>query len=175
VCGLSFGGGLAIALYEIAPSLPGSLILASAYAGWSGSLAPDEVQQRLEGLLRDSELEPHELVSLFLPTLFSTDVPQRTIDEITAVMLDVHPAASRTLLRMFAAADLRHVLPTIRVPTLLLYGSADVRAPREVAEQLHVGIEDSRLVFIEGVGHQSNLEAPARFNEEVRAFLRAVD
>jgi pimeloyl-ACP methyl ester carboxylesterase len=30
------------------------------------------------------------------------------------------------------------------------------------------------LVWLDGVGHQSNLEAPARFNDEVRAFLRSV-
>ena len=57
--------------------------------------------------------------------------------------------------------------------TLLLYGDEDVRAPLEVAEHIQAGIPGSRLVVIPGVGHLCNLEAPERFNEEVRDFLRS--
>ena len=73
-----------------------------------------------------------------------------------------------------AEADLRAVLPTITVPTLLLYGAADVRAPRAVAEALHAGIPHSELVLLPGVGHACNLEAPEAFNAEVRRFLQRV-
>jgi len=175
ICGLSFGAGLAIALYEHDPSLPASLVLASAYAGWNGSLPAEEVRQRLQGALRDTERPADEVVSSFLPSLFASPVSRQTIDEIRSIMLEFHPAGVRAMARAFAAADLRHVLPSIAIPTLLLYGDQDVRAPRAVAEQLHTAIPRSRLVFIEGVGHQSNLEAPQRFNDEVRAFLRSVD
>ena len=67
------------------------------------------------------------------------------------------------------------MLPRIDVPTLLLYGDEDVRAPMNVAEDLHAAIPGSRLVVIPGVGHMSNVEAGARFNAEVRTFLRSVD
>src|SRR5215467_2080245 len=43
VLGLSFGGGLALELYRRHPALPHTLILASAYAGWAGSLPADVV------------------------------------------------------------------------------------------------------------------------------------
>jgi pimeloyl-ACP methyl ester carboxylesterase len=46
VLGLSWGGGLALELYRRRPDLPRSLVLASAYAGWAGSLPPDEVARR---------------------------------------------------------------------------------------------------------------------------------
>jgi pimeloyl-ACP methyl ester carboxylesterase len=175
VLGLSFGAGLALALSERYPSIPASLILASAYAGWAGSLPSEEVQQRLSGALRDTERPASELVSKFLPSLFAGAVSGRTIEEISTIMSEFHPAGTRTMVRSFAEADLRHVLPRVEVPTLLLYGEKDERAPRAVADALHEGIPDSRLVFIPGVGHQSNLEAPARFNAEVRGFLRTVD
>ena len=42
--------------------------------------------------------------------------------------------------RSFAAADLREVLPHIGVPTHLLYGDQDVRAPLTVADDLHAAI-----------------------------------
>ncbi len=77
--------------------------------------------------------------------------------------------------RSLGEADLRDVLPRIDVPTLLLYGDEDVRAPMNVAEDLHAAIPGSRLVVIPGVGHMSNVEAGARFNAEVRTFLRSAD
>ena len=75
----------------------------------------------------------------------------------------------------FAEADLRDLLPGIRVPTLLLYGDVDQRSPQAaVAAELHRGIPGSRLVVMPGVGHAANMEAPDRFNTEVREFLRSL-
>ena len=48
VCGLSFGAGLAIAVYDRHPHLVRSLVLAGAYAGWKGSLPPAEATARLD-------------------------------------------------------------------------------------------------------------------------------
>ena len=75
----------------------------------------------------------------------------------------------------FADADLRDVLPTIRVPTLLIYGDADQRSPASaVGDALHAGIPRSKLVVFPGPGHVVNLEAPERRNDEVRDLLRSV-
>ena len=69
---------------------------------------------------------------------------------------------------------MRDVLPRVQVPTLLLYGEADQRSPLEgVAHDLHAKIPGSRLVVLPGVGHQSDMEAPDRFNAEVRTFLQS--
>jgi pimeloyl-ACP methyl ester carboxylesterase len=61
------------------------------------------------------------------------------------------------------------------VPTLLLYGDADVRAPLDVAHGMHAAIPGSKLVVLPGVGHVISVEAPERFNDEVRAFLLGVE
>lgn len=73
-----------------------------------------------------------------------------------------------------AEADLRDVLPRIEVPTLLLYGDEDVRAPVPVGEALRAAIPGSVLVVMPGVGHASSVEAAERFTAEVRGFLHAV-
>jgi len=73
--------------------------------------------------------------------------------------------------RSLAEADLRDVLPRVEAPTLLLYGDADKRSPLFVAEELHRQIPASTLSVMPGVGHLSNMEAPRRFNTEVRRFL----
>ena len=74
--------------------------------------------------------------------------------------------------KIMAEADLRDVLPHIDVPTLLLYGDKDVRAPLAVAEDLHAAIPNSRVVVLPGVGHMSSVESPGAFNAEVRSFLQ---
>jgi pimeloyl-ACP methyl ester carboxylesterase len=71
-----------------------------------------------------------------------------------------------------SAEDLREVLPQINVPTLLVYGDKDVRAPLTVAEELHAAISGSTLVVLPDAGHACNIEAPEEFNRAVRDFLR---
>jgi pimeloyl-ACP methyl ester carboxylesterase len=61
VLGLSFGSGLALELYRCYPDIPRSLILASAYAGWAGSLSPEAVEQRKQGMLRLISSSPVQL------------------------------------------------------------------------------------------------------------------
>ncbi len=172
VLGLSFGAGLALEFYHRYPAIPRSLILASAYAGWAGSLPPDVVEQRLLQGLQQSELPPEQVVKMWIPTLFVKSVSTKVIEETATIMSEFHPAGMRTMLLAFAEADLRDMLPTIKVPTLLLYGGADQRSPLDVAENLHTKIPTSRLAIVPGVGHEISLEAPEIFNAEVRSFLR---
>jgi len=150
-----------------------TLALASAYAGWAGSLPPDVVAERLEGVLRESELPPEQFVRGWIPGLLTDRAPAEMIEELVGIMSDFHPAGTRAMARAMAEADLRDVLPRIEVPTLLLYGEADRRSPLALAEELADQIPSSRLVVIPGVGHQSNVEAADRFNAEVQDFIRS--
>jgi pimeloyl-ACP methyl ester carboxylesterase len=174
VAGLSFGGGLALELYRRHPTLPMSLVLAGAYAGWAGSLPPEVVEDRLRQVLQLADLPPDRFVRAVLPTMFSGSTPAEIVDGFAANVSEFHPVGLRTMARSFAEADLRDVLPRISVPTLLLYGDEDVRAPLTVAEDLHAAIPTSRLVVLPGVGHVSSVEAGERFDAEVRTFLRSV-
>jgi pimeloyl-ACP methyl ester carboxylesterase len=89
-------------------------------------------------------------------------------------MAQFHPAGARVMAQAFAQADLRDVLPTIDVPTLLLAATLDRRAPVATVRELARSVPGARLVLLEGVGHQSNMEVPDRFTEAVRTFLRTV-
>jgi pimeloyl-ACP methyl ester carboxylesterase len=171
VAGLSFGGALALVLYGRRPTIPRTLILASAYAGWGGSLPAEVAEQRLVQALRLSELSPEELVGTLLPTMFSHSVAPETVAASRASMLGFHPAGFRAMARA-SAENLREVLPRIKVPTLLVYGDQDVRAPLTVAEDLHAAIPGSTLHVLPGIGHACNLEASEEFNRIVRTFLR---
>jgi pimeloyl-ACP methyl ester carboxylesterase len=173
VGGLSWGGGLALELYGRHPGVVRTLILLSAYAGWAGSLPAEVVEQRLQLMLRNSQLPPAQWAPALIGTLVTKNATPEMAEELRSMISELHPAATRTAMRAFAAADLRDVLPRVRVPTLLLCGEEDVRAPRAVWEALHTSIRDSELVVIPGVGHAIDIEAGERVNAELRAFLQA--
>jgi len=172
VLGLSFGAGLALELYHRHPEIPRTLILASAYAGWGGSLPTEEVEARLRGVLRDSDRPPGELVGEWLPSLRSESTTPEAVDEMVAIISEFHPVGARTMARSFAEADLRDVLSSIEVPTLLLYGEQDQRSPLHIAVDLHDRIPNSELLVIPKVGHMINYDDPERFSDAVLTFLR---
>lgn len=173
VAGLSFGGGLALELYRRHPTVPRTLVLASAYAGWAGSLPAEVVEQRLQSSVSEAELSPDEFARHWIPGLLTESASAAMVAEVASILSEFHPAGYRVWGRAFAEADLRDVLPRIDVPTLLLYGDKDVRAPLSVAQDLHSNIPGSKLVVIPGVGHMVDIETPGRFDTEVRSFLRS--
>jgi len=174
VAGLSFGGGLALEVYRQEPFLPRSLILLSAYAGWRGSLPADEVAARLAGCL---ELAAH-------PTSPSRDdgraftgprPDDAVLDELHAIASRVRPAALRDMGSAFAAADLNDVLPSVRVPTLVMVGLEDRRCRPQIGEAIAAAAPLSELIAVPGVGHVLHQEAPEEVNAAMRAFLTRVE
>jgi pimeloyl-ACP methyl ester carboxylesterase len=173
VVGISWGGGLALELYRSEPTLVRTLVLASAYAGWAGSLPADVVAGRLQAYLDAAQQPSMEAMRDWMPEMFSETVTTEVATEVLTILSEFHPRPFTMLARSFAETDLRDMLASIAVPTLLLYGDADTRAPLYVAEELHSRIPGATLEVMSGVGHLSNLEAPDRFNAQVRSFLRA--
>ncbi len=171
VAGLSFGGALALELYRRHPAIPMTLILASAYAGWAGSLPADVAEQRLQQALLLADLSPEEFVGALLPTMLSEGTPADVVAAFGAAMRAFHPVGFRAVARA-SAENLRDVLPLIEVPTLLVYGDNDVRAPLTVAQDLNAAIAGSTLVVMSDTGHVCSIEAPDELNTAVRAFLR---
>ena len=171
IVGLSWGSTLALELYRRDPRIPQTLILIAAYAGWAGSLAPDEVAERLEGVLHGLSQRPEDHVRSWLPSLVTERASPEVRETLLRIMSAYHPAGARVMVHAMAGSDLRDVLPRIEVPTLLLYGAEDERSPRAVAEEMHARIPRSTLAYLPAVGHQCNMEAPAACNGALRGFL----
>lgn len=172
--GLSWGSMVALELYKGHPDVPASLVLVSAYAGWAGSLPPEEVERRIAMVEAQIGEPPEKFVAEWLPSLFTADADPAVVAEVSGIMRDVRPASLRALLSASGRADYRDVLPTISVPTLLIYGEDDQRSPLPVARELHGQIPGAALTVIPGAGHLVFAEAPAAFNAEVRRFLQTV-
>jgi pimeloyl-ACP methyl ester carboxylesterase len=75
-----------------------------------------------------------------------------------------------TLVRL-VNADLRSFMPAIGVPTLLVWGSEDTETPLSAAREMERLIPDAGLVVLDGAGHYSYLDQPARFARIVSHFL----
>lgn len=88
------------------------------------------------------------------------------------------PGVARGMLAWYrAAARLglgdRDLDPTVRPPTLLLWGDADVALDARLAERSAALCADGRLVTLPGVSHWVQHEAPDVVNAELLAFLGA--
>ena len=172
VLGHSWGTTLALELYRRRPATVASLVLVGAYAGWAGSLPPEEVQRRLEFALAAADsVAVGQWDPTSMPGLFSDAMPADRAAELVAIMSDIRPAATRTMAHALAEADLRDALSHVGVPTLLVSGDADQRSPVHVAQQLHEAIPGSTLTILAGLGHECYLESAAAFDAAVRPFL----
>jgi pimeloyl-ACP methyl ester carboxylesterase len=174
VVGLSWGSTVALELYRRHPDRVASLVLTGGYAGWKGSLPPEEVAARVEGVRRMLDAEPGAFDPT-MPGLFAAGPPPEQVPLMEAMARDVRPRSMGHALAVMAQADLTDVLPRVAVPVLLLWGELDARSPVRVARQLERAIPGARLVLIPGSGHVTNLERPAEFDAAVREFCHGVD
>lgn len=172
VAGLSWGGTVVLELYRRHPEVVRTLLLVDTYAGWKGSLPPEEVAARVEGTRR-MLAAPRDQFDPTLPGLFAGDPPAEYVPLLDAMARDVRPQTLGAQLSMMAETDQNDLLPDITVPTLLLWGELDARSPLSVAHAFREAIPGAELVVIPGAGHVSNLERPEEFNQAVRAFCRA--
>ena len=84
------------------------------------------------------------------------------------------PGMVKALSLMNAEIDVRAVLPTIRVPTLLLHGERDY-IPVDAARYMADRIPDARLVELAGMKHLPVGEEFEPFAGELERFLLEVD
>jgi pimeloyl-ACP methyl ester carboxylesterase len=61
-----------------------------------------------------------------------------------------------------------HLLPELRIPTLLVWGERDRVVPPECGEQYRKLLPDARLEVVPGCGHAVDLERPQALAELIR-------
>ncbi len=79
----------------------------------------------------------------------------------------------RRILSKVVNEDLKHVMPSITAPTLLIWGENDTATPLSDAKTMEKLIPDAGLVSFPGCGHYSFLDNPAQFAAVLRSFLNA--
>ncbi len=79
----------------------------------------------------------------------------------------------RTIMSRVVNEDLRHLLPSIAAPTLLIWGELDKATPLSDAKLMEKLIPDAGLVCYSGAGHYSFLDRPAQTQAVIKNFLNA--
>lgn len=77
----------------------------------------------------------------------------------------------RPMLVRVVNEDFRHLLPAIKSPTLLVWGTEDDAVPLALAREMERLIPDAGLVVFEGAGHFAYLDDPGRFCRVLTHFF----
>jgi len=88
--------------------------------------------------------------------------------------MSASPAAATALMRMNEEIDIRHILSTIRVPTLLLHSVRDAALPIEGSRYMAERIPGARLVELPGEDHLPWLTDSDAILGEIEEFLTGV-
>jgi class 3 adenylate cyclase len=184
--GVSEGGAMSALFAATYPERTAALILYGSFAR-SGSLSmtSEEIDVRLKAIeigWPDS-IDP----ALPAPSLSTNESYRRWW--LTFMRYAASPGAAVALLRMNSQIDVRDVLPSIRVPTLVLYrrearfghgaaawreAAADVITPGSEARFMADRIPGARLVELEGVDHLPWAADGDSLLGEVEEFLTGV-
>ena len=159
--GHSMGGAVAQALALLRPErLAGLVLLATG--------ARLRVVARLVELLRH---DPREGQSLIQDLSFGAAAAPECAALVARVLREGPPLVTLGDFLACDRFDVRERLAAIRIPTLVVAGTADRLTPARYARFLAEAIPGARLVEIEAAGHFPQLEQPEPVNAAIRAFL----
>jgi pimeloyl-ACP methyl ester carboxylesterase len=87
------------------------------------------------------------------------------------------PENAVRLLEAFGCIDVRHQLPHVRVPTLVIHSRGDVFTPSNLGKEMAAGIAGARFVSLDSQNHLLLEGEPAleQLYSEMRAFLSEGD
>jgi class 3 adenylate cyclase len=171
--GHSEGGNMSALFSATYPERTAALVLVGCYAKrvWSEDYpwAPEWKDRRRE--IEETErtwVDPEMVRSL---------APSRADDAAFVAWLtrylraSASPRTAAQLLRMNTMIDVRDVLPTIRVPTLLLYRTGDRDVRVEEGRYIASRIPDARLVELSGADHLMYAGDSGAILDEIEGFL----
>ena len=167
--GLSMGGLVAM---ELAAACPQRYWALGLVATTAEPPSPQDLRTR------DERAEATELggmgvlVDYMHAGLYSPDGPPAVRARVDAMMAAAPPAGAAAALRgRGRRPDYRPLLAALDVPALVVAGTADPWSDAAVTAEIVSSLRQPELVVIDGSGHLPNLEAEARFNEALLAFL----
>lgn len=105
-----------------------------------------------------------------IPNFIGTHPAPEVLAWTRTIALQATLQAEIQCMRAFSATDFRPDMPAVKVPTLIVYGTADSPAVPGNARRTHAAIAGSRLEVYEGQPHALFLTDAERFNRELLAF-----
>ena len=169
VFGISEGGSLATLFAASHPDRSQALILYGAFARFK-SWFP--TQEALEGLFQyiDSAWGSGESLPLFAPTMKDDLALKEWWGKFER--LGGSPGAAKTIMRMNSQINITDILPSVKVPTLIIHRKDDVTVNVEGGRLLAERIPDAKYVELSGADHLPFVgENPNQILDEMAQFL----
>lgn len=126
--------------------------------------------EALDGLFSAMKNHYETWVSGFAPMAIAADVPD-AIRKFAEGFLAMRPDVTLMVAKSIFESDLRHILPLVTVPVLLVHSRHDVAVPEDVARCLQAHLPQNELVWIEADGHLPHLSAPDKVLAALEAHL----
>jgi class 3 adenylate cyclase len=176
VFGASEGGNLSILFAAAHPERVHALVLQAVYAKrlWSPDYpwAPTAEQRELDTQLIEREWAGEMDVSQLAPSAAADPALMRRIT--TFFRRSASPGAAVALNRMNAQIDTRSVLPTIRVPTLVIQRAGDREVNADEERWIASQIPSAKYVELPGDDHLPWIGDSDRLLDEVQEFLTGI-
>jgi pimeloyl-ACP methyl ester carboxylesterase len=172
VVGLSMGGYVALALWELAPQAVRSMVLMDTRAGADGEAARAKRDAGITGLLTDGRATlASNLVGALLSEPPSPDAAARLRTMVEATPYETIVASLRG---MRDRQDRTGMLDTISVPTLVISGADDRLMSAEDQALMTDTIPNATAVVVDGASHLPSIEKPDETTAALREFLSGV-
>ena len=166
VYGQSFGGMVGLELALEHPERVRSLVLAATHAGPERASRPGPDA-------RVPKDKPH--LALYSED-FGREHPEHVAEDLRVGSRNPQPPhAGRRQWEAIADWDAWDRLGEVRVPVLVIHGTADRLVAAENARRLAAAIPGSRLALLDGAGHVYHSERAGEADELVLAFLDRVE
>jgi pimeloyl-ACP methyl ester carboxylesterase len=171
ILGLSEGGPLGIVFAATHPDRMSRLILWNTFArlAWAPGVAEDDRRQIAEERLRQyrEEWGTGRLIGRFVPSAAADPAFRDWWGRFER--LSMSPGAALEAMRVNFEIDVRDILPSVRVPTLVIRNEGD-HVPREAQRYLATAIPNARYVELPGSDHFAWREEDG-VTQEIQEFL----
>lgn len=173
VVGLSMGGRIAMDFAARHGERLRTLVLCDTHKGLAGFSEEKKaafIASRKEPLLAGKE--PKDIAEPVARTLIGPNASDEAFKALVDSMSRLHKESYIKSIEASVRMDVRSDLGNIKVPTLVVVGSADRLTTVDMAQEIASDIPGAELAVIEDAGHLVNIEKPAEFNRVVLGFLR---
>ena len=161
--GNSLGGHIALFHTKLNPKNVSGLVLTGSSGLYENSMGEsypkrgdyEYIKKKAQDVFYDPEVATPEIIDDVFDTLNNRNKLIRTI------------AIAKSAIRHNMGKD----LPTMTVPTCLIWGKNDSVTPPEVAEEFDKLLPNSELHWIDKCGHAPMMERPIEFNEKLEPWL----
>jgi class 3 adenylate cyclase len=173
--GISEGGPMSILFAATYPERTIALALFGTFARYSSEddYLPDVADRTTAAIAQLEEIHEHwgegRILELFAPSVAGDPLVRRGIGLFER--LAASPGMAQAVVDAASRIDVRHVLPAVRVPTLVVHREQDKAVPLALGRYVAEHIPAARLAVFPGDDHLPWLGDSDRLLEEIEEFL----